>query len=808
MATGSSPSAADEALSTTDEKANFQRLTRLLMRGGLALLREVLDSIHPPANLPAVLSNPVMKTQLQTLRRNKVLTHPEWNCLYNPSGPGTYGKSTDFDISLLCKLLRAICSLTPPATGWDILPNSIDHSLEADLVRIKFYRNKIYGHNHSMEISNADFEKLWMEISEALLRIAGRISSVKRDEWKKSIETFFHEPLTPDAKKCVDELRLWYLMDMDTKDKLEKLDEKVEQMEIRHEQRHMEILIILESLKANGPVDSSSPQVESAQLPSERLETRIPIPPEQPSAESAASLSTLTELQASQQNRPAVLDFWYVVYSLKSSLNLFLTYLKMKLGVNVEDYRLGSLVLTVSCSSLEVLEALWKEYRTGHLNKVVQAILVTAEVLEKLDLNEVKLRTLISEEDYLSYKDFLNYRPGKTETKTSQEPAVFASKLPAVIGKEKMTIRQAQRRSPAIIELVKVKKSVKRGVRVLRARSTRASHVSPQSRSLLLRRRLHFMLYRGKSHMGKVSQLGSSLKGKLEILSFHLRYTGKGKMTIRQAQRRSPAIMELVEGKIKRRSVSGLNVVGGKTVSTTSRTEPTTAEFLAGLTHGKPSQEVKGDYIARSGYVLIINNDPTPTASYSFESEKQAFADGFRFTTRGDNYLTTSDMLKALTDTAQRDFSSNDCFCCIIRSTGTEHGICGTDDKPIDIKTITSLFTSDKCPSLDGKPKIFVLEPKYQSRAFSLLKYERDIEARSMLRHLVISEKDFLVWNHFAAVPPYYMSFLIGNDWLEGLSMGMHLREAIAAVTGGNEQPLSLLSTLEKNVFFKRNTVV
>ena len=183
-------------------------------------------------------------------------------------------------------------------------------------------------------------------------------------------------------------------------------------MEIRHEQRHMEILIVLESLKANGPVASSSPQVESAQLPSERLETRIPIPPEEPSAESAASLSTLTELQASQQNRPAVLDFWYVVYSLKSSLNLFLTYLKMKLGVNVEDYRLGSLVITVSCSSLEVLEALWKEYRTEHLNKVVQATLVTAEVLEKLDLSEVKLRTIISEEDYLSYRYFLNYRQG------------------------------------------------------------------------------------------------------------------------------------------------------------------------------------------------------------------------------------------------------------------------------------------------------------------------------------------------------------------------------------------------------------
>ena len=412
MATGSSASAADEALRTTDEKANFQRLTRLLMRGGLTLLREVFDSIHPPASLPAVLLNPTIKSNLKKLKGKKVLTQPEYNCLYFPLS-GAYVKSTDFDISLLCKLLRAMCSLTPPATGWNSLPNSTDHSLEADLVRIKFYRNKIYGHNHSMEITNADFENLWMEVSEALLRIAGGISSAKRDEWKKSIETFFHEPLTPDAKECVDELRLWYLMDMDTKDKLEKLDEKMEQMQIEQKQMRMEILILLESLKANGPIASSSPQAESAQLPSERLETRIAMPSEQPSVERAANLPTSMEMQTlSQQNRPVILDFWYIIYSFKSSLNLFINYLKMKLGVDVEDYRLGSLVITVSCSSLEVLEALWKEYRTGHLNKVVQETLVTAEVLEKLDLNEVKLRTFISEQDYLSYKDFLNYRQG------------------------------------------------------------------------------------------------------------------------------------------------------------------------------------------------------------------------------------------------------------------------------------------------------------------------------------------------------------------------------------------------------------
>ena len=439
MATGTSLSVADEALRATVEKANFQRLTRLLMRGGLALLKEVFDNIHPPPNLPALLSNPAIKAQLQTLRAKRVLTHPEWNCLYNPSGPGTYGKSTDFDISLLCKLLREICSLTPPATGWDILPNSTDHSLEADLARIKFYRNKIYGHNHSMEITNADFEKLWMEISEALLRIASSISSAKRDEWKKSIEKFFLEPLTPDAEECVDELRLWHKKDMETKDEIEKLlitqeliQKQLQQMQIERKERDMEILIVLNSLKESGSAVSPSSRMEGDQLPFERLETRIPIPPEQSSAEGTAGLSTLSALQESQQNIPVALDFWYVVFSFKRPLELLITYLKLKLGVDVQSYRLGSFVITVSCSSLEVLEALWNEYRTGRLNEVVQDALVTEEVLEKLELSEVKLRTIISEEDYLSYKEFLKNRPGNDEIGTHSYSAELTYNNPTL----------------------------------------------------------------------------------------------------------------------------------------------------------------------------------------------------------------------------------------------------------------------------------------------------------------------------------------------------------------------------------------
>ena len=214
---------AEEALRSTSLKANFHRLTRLLMRGGVQLLRETLDSFHSPADLPLKLANPKIRALLNGAR----LTRPERDCLY-PS-PGVYGKSNDCDITLIFKLLRTICSPAPPPgpRGWDDLPNGSDHSLVADLVRIKYYRNEIYGHRPTMEISDIDFIRLWEEISEALLRIATNISPAKRDEWKKSIDDLLSNPLTPDEERCIEELETWYMQDMDVKNELVKLREEL-----------------------------------------------------------------------------------------------------------------------------------------------------------------------------------------------------------------------------------------------------------------------------------------------------------------------------------------------------------------------------------------------------------------------------------------------------------------------------------------------------------------------------------------------------------------------------------------------------
>ena len=147
------------------------------------------------ADLPLKLADPALRAKLGKGK----LSPPEWKILY-PS-LGIYGKSADFDITLTFRLLRTICGLTAPSTGWNSQPANTDHSIDADLVRIKCFRNSVYGHNSKMEMTDSDFLKLWTEIGEALLRIAGSLSTAKKDEWNKRIKNFLHDPLTPEAQK-------------------------------------------------------------------------------------------------------------------------------------------------------------------------------------------------------------------------------------------------------------------------------------------------------------------------------------------------------------------------------------------------------------------------------------------------------------------------------------------------------------------------------------------------------------------------------------------------------------------------------
>ncbi|XP_078342076.1 caspase-3-like, partial [Oculina patagonica] len=133
-----------------------------------------------------------------------------------------------------------------------------------------------------------------------------------------------------------------------------------------------------------------------------------------------------------------------------------------------------------------------------------------------------------------------------------------------------------------------------------------------------------------------------------------------------------------------------------------------------------PCQAPAGEdinYTAGSGYVLVINNNIFPSrgeverpGSNDDVKNLKSLFDDFNFVTRVHKNLTQREMVALLTETAEKDFSRYDCFVCILLSHGNKNGICGSDDKVINVEAITKLFRRDECPTLTGKPKVFFIQ--------------------------------------------------------------------------------------------------
>ena len=85
--------------------------------------------------------------------------------------------------------------------------------------------------------------------------------------------------------------------------------------------------------------------------------------------------------------------------------NWFKEYLK-EMRVIITGTFEGSLVITVKCESLMILEELWKDYSSGHLGEVVQNCFVTEKILKELNLAELRLKTTMDIEEYNACKMF------------------------------------------------------------------------------------------------------------------------------------------------------------------------------------------------------------------------------------------------------------------------------------------------------------------------------------------------------------------------------------------------------------------
>ena len=198
-------------LDASEEKTNGTRLLRLVLDGGTHVLRDFLHSIHPPETLQEVL-----KSNKEKLKKLKIITKHQWEILFPPLDDSPDSKS--FDVTLLHLLLREVCSLTEPSTGWHDLPADNDVSPEANIVRIKCYRNELC-HSVSTSITKVEFEDKWKVVSSALVAMGLDQNDVDR------LKT---EPIDHDTELRVEEeVNKWKC---EIEPRLESLEEDVLKM--------------------------------------------------------------------------------------------------------------------------------------------------------------------------------------------------------------------------------------------------------------------------------------------------------------------------------------------------------------------------------------------------------------------------------------------------------------------------------------------------------------------------------------------------------------------------------------------------
>ncbi|XP_022795093.1 uncharacterized protein LOC111333731 [Stylophora pistillata] len=188
--------ASHSPLTSSVEKVNGAKLSRLLIDGGTTALRTIFDGYHPPANLSAGLN--AYYSTLVHLFRKMVLRSAQWEKLFPTCGAAP--DSNTFDITLLFLLLTNICGLYSPLSGWHVKPPPSDNSFEANLARVKFFRNELYGHLATTAIDTPAFSSLWQDISAVLVPLGLDNVAIERLKLEHSGEEDYIEILNEWAK--------------------------------------------------------------------------------------------------------------------------------------------------------------------------------------------------------------------------------------------------------------------------------------------------------------------------------------------------------------------------------------------------------------------------------------------------------------------------------------------------------------------------------------------------------------------------------------------------------------------------------
>ncbi|NXR88802.1 CASPA protein, partial [Hypocryptadius cinnamomeus] len=212
------------------------------------------------------------------------------------------------------------------------------------------------------------------------------------------------------------------------------------------------------------------------------------------------------------------------------------------------------------------------------------------------------------------------------------------------------------------------------------------------------------------------------------------------------------------------------------------------------------------------GFCLIINN-----VNFNSSQRKGSYKDAEQlervFTWLGLDVRTYTDLTSGeiinLMKTWQhvQDHKDRNCFICCILSHGKSGAICGTDDRFVSIRVLTSHFTAKQCPQLAAKPKLFFIQACQGDKIQCPVYVDTDgptpdsssVQERVSLFESIPEEADFLLG---MATVDGYVSF---RHIEEGTWYIQALCSKLQLLVPRGEDILSILTQVNEDVARRNN---
>ncbi|XP_030644206.1 caspase-7 [Chanos chanos] len=125
-----------------------------------------------------------------------------------------------------------------------------------------------------------------------------------------------------------------------------------------------------------------------------------------------------------------------------------------------------------------------------------------------------------------------------------------------------------------------------------------------------------------------------------------------------------------------------------------------------------------------------------------------------RFDVEVKKNLKKDEMIRVLQDVSKEKHKEMGCFVCVFLTHGAPGALYGSDLQTVPVRTLTSMLTADRCPTLQNKPKLFIFQACRGLQYDSGIETDSEAESSDFVGTSDVPEMDFLCC--YSTAPGYY----------------------------------------------------